>query len=67
MLITDPEIKRMIQPNISDNIWNANISYACVISKLMGLLDVLMQPTLYIMEVYANNLYICAMFQQNAI
>ena len=56
-LITDPEMYQMIQPNIRGGICHASVSYARANNKLMGLLYDPRQPTSYIMEVDANNLY----------
>ena len=56
-LITDPEMYRMIQPNIRGGICHANVRYARAKNKLMGSLYDPTKPTSYIMEVDANNLY----------
>ena len=56
-LITDPIMYRMIQPNIRGGICHASIRYARANNKLMGSLYDSRQPTSYIMEVDANNLY----------
>ena len=62
-LITDPELYRMIQPNIQRGICQASIRYARANNKLMGsLYD--QKPTSYIMEVNANNLYGWTMSQE---
>ena len=65
-LITDPEMYRMIQPNIRGGICHASVRYARANNKLMGSLYEPRQPTSYIMEVDANNLYGWAMFAGNA-
>ena len=51
----------MIQPNIRGGICHASVRYARVNNKLMGSLYDPRQPTSYIMEVEANNLYKWAM------
>ena len=56
-LITDPEMYRMIQPNIRGGICHVSIRYAQANNKLMGSLYDPRQPTSCIMEVDANNLY----------
>ena len=56
-LITDPEIYRMIQPNIRSGICHASVCFARANNKLMGSLYDSRQPTSYITEVDANNLY----------
>ena len=63
-LITDPEIYRMMQPNIRGGICHASVCYALANNKLMNSLYDPRQPTSYIMEVDANNLYGCAMSQE---
>ena len=63
-LITDPEMYRMIQPNIRGGICHASVHYARAINKLMGSLYDPQQPTSYIMEVEANNLDGWAMSQE---
>ena len=63
-LITDPEMYRMIQPNIHGGICHASVRYARVNNKLMGSLFDPRLPTSYIMEVDANNLYCWAMSQE---
>ena len=55
-LITDPEIYRMIQPNIRGGICHASVRYAPANNKLMGSLYDQRQPTSYIMEIDANKL-----------
>ena len=63
-LITDPEMYRMIQTNIRGGICHASVRYARANNKLMGSLYDPRQPTSYIMEVDANNLYGWAMSQE---
>ena len=63
-LITDPEMYWMIQPNIRGGICHASVRYARAKNKLMGSLYDPRQPTSYIMEVDANNLYGWAMSQE---
>ena len=63
-LITDPEMYRMIQPNIRGGICHASVPYGRANYKLMGSLYDPRQPTSYIMEVDANNLYGWAMWQE---
>ena len=63
-LITDPEMYRMIQQNIRDGICHASVHYARANNKLMGSLYDPTNPTSYIMEVDANNLYDWAMSQE---
>ena len=60
-LITDPDMYRMIQPNIRVGICHASVRYARANNKLMDPLYKSRQPTSYIMEVDANNLYVWAM------
>ena len=60
-LITDPEIYRMIQPNIRGGICHASVRYARANNKLMGSLYYPTKPTFYIMYVDANNIYGWAM------
>ena len=62
-LITDPEMYRMIQPNIRGGICHASVRYARANNKLMGSLFDPIKPTSFIMEVDANNLYGWAMSQ----
>ena len=62
--ITDPEMYRMIQPNIRGGICNASVRYARAYNKFMGSLYDPRLPTSYIMEVDANNLYGWAMSQE---
>ena len=52
---------RMIQPNIRGGICHASVRYASANNKLMGSLYDPWQPTSYIMEVNAYNLYGWAM------
>ena len=63
-LITDPEMYRMIHPNIYGGICHAIVRYAKANNKLMGSLYDPRQPTSYIMEVDGNNLYGWAMSQK---
>ena len=63
-LITDPEMYRMIQPNIRGGICHASVRYSRANNKLMGSLYDPTQPASYIMEVDANNLYNLAMSQE---
>ena len=63
-LITDPEMYRMIAPNIRGEICHASVRYARDNNKLMGFLYDPRQPSSYIMEVDANNLYGWAMSQE---
>ena len=60
-LITDPEMCRMIQPNIRGGICHASVRHARANNKLMGSLYDPTKPTSYIMYVDANNLYGWAM------
>ena len=62
-IITDPEMYRMIQPNIRGGICHASVRYARANNKLMGSLYDPTKPTSFIMEVDANNLYGWAMSQ----
>ena len=62
-LITDSEMYRMIQPNIRGGICHAGVRYVRANNKLMGSLYDPRQPTSFIMEVDANNLYGWAMSQ----
>ena len=55
---------RMIQPNIRGGICHASVRYARANNKLMGSLYDPRQPTSYIMELDANNLYGWAMSQE---
>ena len=63
-MITDPEMYRMIQPNIRGGICHASVRYARANNKIMGSLFDLLLPTSYILEVDANNLYGWAMSQE---
>ena len=54
----------MIQPNIRGGIWHSSVRYARANNKLMGSQYDLRQPTSYIMEVNADNLYGWAMSQE---
>ena len=56
-LITDPEMYRMIKPNIRGGICHASVSYARANNKLIGSHHGPRQPTSYIRGVDANNLY----------
>ena len=56
-LITDPEMYRMIQPNIHGKICNASIRYARANNKIISSLYDPIKPTSYIMYVNDNNLY----------
>ena len=64
-LITDPEMYRIIQPNIRGGICHARVRYARANNKMISSLYDQRQPTFYIMEVSANNLYGWAMSQDN--
>ena len=57
-LISNPEMCQLIQPNIRRCIKHASVRDAVANNKLMGSLYDSLQPTSYIMEVNANNLYI---------
>ena len=61
MLITDPEMYRMIQPNIRGAILHASVRYTRANNKIMGSLYDPRLLTSYIMEVDANKLYGWAM------
>ena len=63
-LITDPEMYRMIKPNIRDGIFHASVRYARANNKIMSSLYDPLKPTSYIMEVDANNLNNWAMSQE---
>ena len=63
-LIPDLEMYQMILPNICGDISHASVCYARVNKKVMGSLYDPQQPTLYIMEVDANNLYGWAILQE---
>ena len=63
-LITEPEMYRMIQPNIHGGICHASVRYAPANNRLMGSLYDPTRPTSYIMVVDANNLYGWAMSQE---
>ena len=56
-LITDPEMYRMIQPNIRGGICQASVCYARANNKLLGSLYDSTKPISYIIKVDANNLY----------
>ena len=62
-LITDPEMYRMIQPNIRGGICHASVRYARANNKFMGALYDPTKPSSYILYVDANNLYGWAMSQ----
>ena len=62
-LITDPEMYRMIQPNIRGGICHASVRYARANNKFMGPLYDPTKPSSYILYVDANNLYGWAMSQ----
>ena len=64
LLITDPEVYWMIQPNIRGGIRYASVCYARANNKLLGSLYNQRQPTSYNMEVDANNLFGWAMSQE---
>ena len=55
-LITDPEMYRMIQPNVRGGICHASVRYARANNKFMGALYDRTKPTSYILYVDANNL-----------
>ena len=63
-LITDPEMYRMIKPNICGGICHVSVRCARANNKLMGSLFDPRLQTSYIMEVDANNLFGCAMSQE---
>ena len=63
-LITNPEMYRMIQPNIRGGICHASVRYARANNKLMGSLFDQRLPISYIMEVDANNFNGWAMSQE---
>ena len=63
-LSTDPEMYRVIQPNIRGGICHASVCYARVNNKLIGSVYDPTKPTSYIMEVDANKLYGWAMSQE---
>ena len=62
-LITDPEMFRMIQPNIRGGICHVSVRYARANNKLLGSLYDPTKPTSYILYVDANNLYGWALSQ----
>ena len=64
LLITDPEMYRMIQPNIRGGICHASVRYARANNKFIGSLYDKRQPTSYIMEIDANDLYKWTMLQE---
>ena len=63
-LITDPEMYRMIQPNIRGGIYHASVRNVSANNKLMGSRFDSWMPTSYIIKVDANNLYGLAMSQE---
>ena len=63
-LITDPEMYRMIQPNMRGGICHASVRYARNHNKLMNSLYDPRLPTSYIIVVDADNLYGWAMSQK---
>ena len=63
-LISDPEMYRMIQPNIRGGICHASVRYARANNIYMGSLYDVMKPTSYILYIDATNLYGWAMSQQ---
>ena len=62
-LITDPEMYRMIQPNVRGGICHVSVRYARANNKLLGSLYDPTKPTSYILFVDANNLYGWALSQ----
>ena len=62
-LITDPEMYRMIQPNIRGGLCHASVRYARANNKFMGPLYDHTKPSSYILYVDANNLYGWALSQ----
>ena len=62
-LITDPEMYRMIQPNIRGGLCHASVRYAHANNKYMGQLYDPTKPASYILYVDANNLYGWALSQ----
>ena len=56
-LITDPEMYRMIQPNMRGGICHVSVGYARANNTLLGSLYDPTKPTSYILYVDANNLY----------
>ena len=63
-LITDPEMYRLIQPNIRGDICYASVRYTRANIKLLESHYDPLQPTSYIIEVDANNLNGWAMSQE---
>ena len=61
--ITDPEMYRMIQPNVRGGICHVSVRYARANNKLLGPLYDPSKPTSYILYVDANNLYGWALSQ----
>ena len=64
LLITDPAMYRIIQPNIRGDICHPNVRYACANNKVMGMLYNPLTPTSYIMELDAKTLYGWVMSQK---
>ena len=62
-LLNDPEMHRMIQPNIRGGKVHATVRYARANNKMLGTLYDPRKPTSYILYVDANNLYGWAMSQ----
>ena len=63
-LITDPEMYRMIQPNIRGGICHCSVRYARANNKYMGTLYNSNEPSSYIVCFDINNLYVFAMFHK---
>ena len=62
-LLSDPEMHRMIQPNIRGGICHASVRYAKANNKYMGALYDPTKEDSYILYIDANNLYGWAMSQ----
>ena len=62
-LITDPEMYRMIQPNIRGGLCHVSVRYARANNKFMGPLYDPTKPSSHILYVDANNLYGWALSQ----
>ena len=62
-LLSDPEMYRMIQPNIRGGICHASVRYVKVNNKYMGALYDPTKKDSYILFIDANNLYGWAMSQ----
>ena len=60
-LLSDPEMYRMIQPNLQGGICHASVCYAKANNKYMGALYDATKEDLYILYIDANNLYGWAM------